>query len=174
MAHVEKRHDLPRQGAQIVGLSLRQTSRPGSVVDDAEGPEGLTLGRHQGRACVEPHVRLTDDQGVRAGPHVLREVWNDQQISQPDGMLADRLCDGGLAGLEAQLCLEPLPIPVDQADQGHGRVTQTSCQPDDVVEAHLRHGIQNAVVIEGRETAALRHGQLSALFSSLVGQDSNP
>ena len=54
-AQLELRLDLPLQGLQ--GRLLARGQRPRHPVDDAQRPEGVPVGRDEGRARVEPDVR---------------------------------------------------------------------------------------------------------------------
>ena len=72
-------------------------------------------------------------------------------------MFADRLLDWCLARLEADFCLEPLPIRRDQADQCNGRTAKPRGKADDVVETNLGSGVENTLCMQRIETIGLVH-----------------
>lgn len=73
-----------------------------------------------------------------------------------DRMCAERNFARSLGRLQAEARLKPLPLVVDQADQGHRHAANLGSEGDDILELFLRCGVENLIPVECVQAAQLR------------------
>lgn len=81
------------------------------------------------------------------------------------GVGADGLVERRLAWIEPDPGLEPLPVAGDEADQRDGGIAQQGGEVDDIVEALLGGGIEDAVSVERGEALRLGDGFVFGLVN---------
>jgi len=145
-AQLQLRLNLSFQRLQGRLLPGGQLSR--HPVDDAQGSEGVPVGRDEGSARVEPDVGRRDHERVVAEALVAQRIRDDEELTLHDGVGAEGDAAGGFPGRDAHPRLEPLPVGVDEADHRHRRPADLRRQQRQVVERLLRLGIENPVPAE--------------------------
>ncbi len=136
---LQQRHHLTRQTAESGLLRLIKLARFG--VQDAEGAQGVLVGRFQRHPGVEAHVGFTGDQRVADEPLVLGHVGDDEDVFLPDSIGADRNLPRGFAR-PVRSRTEPLPFGIDEihhGDRGLADIGRKVCQ---IVELRLAQSIR--------------------------------
>src|SRR2546427_274746 len=118
------------------------------MVHDAECSQGKTLWCHQGHARVKPDMRVFGHQRVGYEPFVGRCVSNDKQVRLQDSMGAKRNVPGRFLDRQTDLRLEPLPLPVDEADQRDRGAANVSGQTRQIVKLFFGSGVKNLVLMK--------------------------
>jgi hypothetical protein len=96
---------------------------------------------------IEADERFAGDQPVVYESWIEMGVRDDQRIDPVQGTCAERRLTFGLAQVDAQVRLEPLPVGVDQTHEGHRRAAQLRREPSEVVERPLRLGVQHTEAV---------------------------
>ncbi len=122
--------------------------RPRNVVDDAERPEVMPLGRGQHRAGVEADLGPARDQGIVPEPRIQAGVGHHHHPvrSQLHRVGAEGLIARRFEGVQAEGRLEPLPAGVDQRHQRDGRVEEVGAEGGEPIELLGRRDVQHPVV----------------------------
>ena len=121
-------------------------------VDHAQGAKGIAVRRDQRCPRVEPDVGLAGDEGVFAKAVVLAGVRDLEDASGLlDRMGAERHRPFGLPEADAPFRFEPLPVLVDEGDEGHRRATDLRGEQGQIVECRLGLGVEDAVAAKGRQ-----------------------
>jgi hypothetical protein len=79
---------------------------------------------------------------------ILCGIGNDEEIALKDGVGAEGDITRHLAGGQARLGLEPLPVGIDQTDHRNGRAADIRSQGGYIVELGFRRTVKNAVAVE--------------------------
>jgi hypothetical protein len=84
---------------------IRWIPRPLSrhPVDDAQGAEGVAVGRDEGSARVEPDVGRRDHERVVAEALVAQRIRDDEELTLLDGVGAEGDAPGGFPGRDAHI-----------------------------------------------------------------------
>ncbi len=148
-----------------VELSLGELAR--RAVHDAESPERMTLRRDERLACIEADPGLPDHERVLDEAGVLAGVRHDEDLAVEDRVAAERDVARRLLEVEADARLEPLPVGVDEADQGDRGAADRGRERRQVVEGLLGTRVEDVEPAEGLETGELRGGRRTAHFLSV-------
>ena len=140
-------HGLPAKSAERVLLRGRQLAR--DPVDDAKGPERLSLRSDEGHAGIKANVRGARDQRAVGKPVILGGVRHDEQVRLENGMGAKGDVAGCFGRVDADFRFEPLPVCIDQADERNRYVADLCRESGQVVERVFGIGIQDLVALEG-------------------------
>lgn len=87
-------------------------------------------------------MRVPGNERVVVEPHIERCIGNHQDAIGADGVAAKRGVPRPLGKCQAVARLEPLPVLVDQADQGDGHIKHAFYQPGETIETLLGGGVQ--------------------------------
>ncbi len=151
------RFELFRDGdgnrAQRAALRASQHARAG--VHDAQRAEREALGRAQRNAGVETDAGLARHQRVLGEPRVGRRVVDLHDPLVEDGVRAERALARSLAQFDPMRGFEPLPIAIDQRDQGDRDVAQLRGEVGERVEEILGRRVEEFVLVEGGEPSLL-------------------
>ncbi len=82
----------------------------------------------------EAQVRLAGHQGVVGETRVSGGVGYDEQTPLQNGMRTDRDIERGLAHPEPLFRLEPLPVAVNEVDDGDGSLADERSHLDDIIK----------------------------------------
>ena len=129
------------------------------MVHDAECSQGKTLWCHQGHARVKPDMRVFGHQRVGYEPFVGRCVSNDKQVRLQDSMGAKRDVPGRFLDRQTDLRLEPLPLPVDEADQRDRSAANVCGQTGQIVKVFFGSGVKNLVLMKDMKPRLFVPGQ---------------
>ncbi len=152
-AQIQLGHDLPGQQGQ--GLALVREQPSGLAVDDTQGAQGQAIVGDQGRPGVKADERIARDQRVAGEARVRAGVFDHHDIGLPDGVVAEGEVARRAADIDAHPGLEPLPVAVDEADQGNGHAQDLGSQLRQVIEGLFGGGVENTVASQGRQPAFL-------------------
>src|SRR3990167_1596719 len=111
-AQLQLPHHLPTQACQ--GLALGGTEVMGALVDNAQGAEGIAVGRDQWGAGIEADVGCLGDQRVAAKARVVEGIGHFENVLLMNGVGAEGYFPRGFLGIQADPALEPLAAGVDQ------------------------------------------------------------
>lgn len=83
-----------------------------------------------------------------------------------DGGLTEPGVPADLRGVQPHAGLEPDPVAVDQAQEGHRHVQQPSRQRGDAIEGCIGRGVEHGVGVQGLQASFLsRAGHLDTSWS---------
>src|SRR3989454_5483867 len=104
-------------------------------------------------------MRVSSYQRVGGEPFVGQCVSNDKQVRLQDGMGAKRDVPGRFLDRQTDLGLEPLPLPVDEADQRDRSAANVCGQPGQIVKVFFGSGVKNLVLMKGLKPRLFVPGQ---------------
>ena len=145
---LELAHHLTCDCTQSILLRRRQLARP--LVEYAHRSERVSL-RRQERHAGEKANAVRDDLG-RVITRVCAGVRNEENISMPKSLGAQRVVARQLPHVNAAPRFQPRSLPVDEGNGRRGCVTNSGRQLDEIVESLLTRRIKNAVADERLET----------------------
>jgi hypothetical protein len=96
-------------------------------------------------------VRFALDKRVALEAGVLGRIGDDEEPWLEKGRGTDGLDEGRLAPAEAQLRLEPLPLFINEADQGDRCLANLRGHTNEVIEVRFRRCVEDAVASERRQ-----------------------
>lgn len=149
--------DLARERLQRARLLRRQGTR--HTVNDAQRPQRMAVFGHEARARIEPDVRLSRDERVVGEPRIGLGIGDREHAGPVDRVRAERLVTGSLVGVESHLRLEPLPVRVDQADEGDGRPADVGGEAGEIIKIGFCGGIQYLIIAQSLEPGVFVIGQ---------------
>ena len=145
-AQLDQLHDLLRHQPQQRLLAIVELA--GLVVEHADRAERQAVRRLEQRAGIEAQVRNAGDQRIVGEAPVLQRIRHDEEAGLQDGMGADRRGPRRFANPEPDLGLEPLPLLVDQVDDGDRRATDRAHDLDDRIELLLARRVEDSVGLQ--------------------------
>ena len=140
---------LPAKRVERLPLIRRQRTR--SAIEDAQGPERVTVGCHQWGSRIETNMRVAHDQRVLAKTLVLAGVGNHEEILLLDSVGAEGHRTRRLRDRDADARLEPLTVFVHERDERHRRTADVRRQQREIVEAALGFCIEDPISMQGGE-----------------------
>mgnify|MGYP000626470265 CR=1 FL=1 len=142
---LELRHHLAAERRERANLRLVELT--GHQVHHADGADHLPFRRAQRRRRIEADLRRTRHERVVGEAWVQRGVGHHHdRRHRLQQVRAERHVPGGLARLEPESRLEPLPVVVDERDQGDRRLADVGGKGGQVVERLLRRSVEHAVL----------------------------
>ena len=127
-------------------LKLRVLPLAGRVVDEAQCPQHMPVGRAQRDPRVRDHAEIRNGEAI---PHerVLAGVCDDELFARRDDMLADRMRERRLAPgrprlRQADAALEELPVLIHERDEGDGDLQDPAGEARQLVEGLLGWRVQ--------------------------------
>ncbi len=151
-AFIEQAHRGARQRAETVALGLGELARRG--VQHADRAQRDTFFGDQRHAGVEARAGVAAHHLQVGEARVVGEVGHFQHVlGLTDGVVAYRLAALGLRQFQADPCLEPLAVAVQQRQQRDRRVAQRGGDLHDVLVGGLGQAVDDAVAVE--DTLAL-------------------
>src|SRR5688572_15807024 len=116
------------QSNHLIGCQI-----PRNAVCDTDGAECMPVRRDERRASVKADVRVVRDQRAVSKSPILERVGDDEEAWMLDGMSTERDAARGLRQRDPYSRLEPLPVLIDQCDQGYGGPTDLGGEESQIV-----------------------------------------
>ena len=102
-------------------------------------------------AYIHAHAVFAGDQRTIGEARILERVRNDERLVSLDRMSAEGNVARGLNRIGALPRLEPLPVPIDEGDDGGRHAEGEPHQARDAVEGFLGRGIEDVVSVKRRD-----------------------
>src|SRR3569833_2692924 len=110
----------------------------------------------QGHPGVEADLWFADDQCVVEEPRIEHRVRNLQQILTENGVRTERNLARRLAGAgEPVVGLEPLPLLVNETEQGDGRNTNQCRKQQKTNKKRIGGSIENIALLQCEQSLVL-------------------
>ncbi len=140
--------------AQGDAVFLRERAQ--ARIDEAEGADPDPRREAQGRAGIEPDVaRGTVDERAVAEARVEPGVRHDMHRIPLDRVVAEALLTGKIARDRRARRLQPLPVGVDEPDEGRLDAEQPPGRAAHRLEMRLLRRIHDREGVQGRDPACL-------------------
>ncbi|MEH0069202.1 hypothetical protein V6L77_00930 [Pannonibacter sp. Pt2-lr] len=133
----------------------------GLAVKDADRANPHTAGGNQRCTGIGTQVSRAGDIGIVPRPLVRQGVRDQQSLFRKDRKAADRVFYRRLARFKAGMGLEPLPVLVDEADDGCGCLENRARELRDPVEPGFIAAIEDLIAIQHLLPVNVLHSHLS-------------
>ena len=155
-AQLQLRHHLPAQYPERLQLGLVQLAR--HLINDAQRAKSQSARRHQRSAGVEADARFAGHQWIVGKPFILHRVGHHEQILLENGVPAKRIIPWRLVDGHTELGLEPLPVLIDERDEGDGSLADMGGQRGQVVQRAFRERVEQIIAAQRLKTKCFIRG----------------
>ncbi len=142
-----------RKLSQLPLLFVAKVSR--LVINNAEGPDRLTIGHPQRRTGIETDVRRTCHQRIGAKPRILHRIRNNHHVRLQNGEGAEGDIARRMCFIDAAGATETLRIGAHDRHQRHRNIEQFSGKLRDMVERQFPADAAQSVMIQRPQTIGL-------------------
>ena len=153
-AQLQLAHHQPRQGLQLLPVLVGKI-RARLLVDDAEDAEAVTVARQQRRRGIEADMRRPHHIGVVLQARVPSRIRHHADRIAEQRLGGERRRPRGFADHDADARFEPLPLGVDQRDEGAGHGEKRGREVGDAVERLFRGGVEYLIAPQRLEALRL-------------------
>ncbi len=141
------------------GVELHRVQLPGLPVEHTDRAQHEAVVGDDGCTGVEAHLGRPGHERVVLKACVLAHVLDHGDVFRvEDGVRAEGHFARCFTGVHADARLEPLPVAVDQRDQGHGGAADHLSQGRDVVKGLLGQGVEDAQSVQTGQALFLVDG----------------
>ena len=122
------------------------------MIDDAQGADVEPIIRGQRGSGIKPDIWRATNERIVEESIVVECVGYDEHVFFEDGVRTKRDVTRRFGGIETHARLEPLPLGIDEGNQGDGHAANTRGEFGQVVKAGFRGCIEDGRFTQSRET----------------------
>ena len=118
----------------------------------------MPRGRDQGRPRVHVDVRVAGDHGVVVKPGVFLRVLNEERRVTADRPGAERVLPGGLAVGQSDHRLAPLPVLIDEVEDGDRGAQDAGSEAGNAVERLFLFRVEDVIARQVKQARSFIGG----------------